>query len=86
MYGDARQHLAAVVRETRRGKAMEKPIQLNDAEVASVAGGLLPGISVRIRNSFNDNFASFANNSNNNSFNDSFNTILSGNTVTFPVV
>ncbi len=65
---------------------MEKPIQLNDAEVASVAGGLLPGISVRIRNSFNDNFASFANNSNNNSFNDSFNTILSGNTVTFPVV
>jgi hypothetical protein len=61
---------------------MEHPIQLNDTEVAAVAGGLLPSIWVRVTNSLNGNFASFANNSNNNSFNRSFNEILSGNTIT----
>jgi hypothetical protein len=64
---------------------MEHPIQLNDTELAAVAGGVngpsMPSISVRVRNSLNNNFASFANNSNNNSFNGSFNTILSGNTI-----
>ena len=56
---------------------MNTPIDLNDDEVAAVAGGLL-----NFTNSLNDNLASFAVNSNNNSFNRSFNTILSNNHIT----
>jgi len=56
---------------------MEKPIQLNDDELAAVAGGFL-----NFTNSLNNNLASFALNSNNNAFNRSFNTILSNNTIT----
>ena len=62
---------------------MNTPIDLNDDEVAAVAGGLiLPVVPlVSITNSVNNNLASFAVNSNNNSFNHSFNTILSNNTI-----
>jgi len=67
---------------------MEKPIELNDDEIAAVGGGLsviiinmfnggLRGRWARFNGSLNNNFASFAVNSNNNSFNNSFNTILS---------
>ena len=56
---------------------MNTPIDLNDDEVAAVAGGFL-----NFTNSLNDNLASFAVNSNNNSFNRSFNTILSNNQIT----
>jgi len=56
---------------------MNTPIDLNDDEVAAVAGGFL-----NFTNSLNDNLASFAVNSNNNSFNQSFNTILSNNQIT----
>jgi hypothetical protein len=75
---------------------MEKPIELNDDEIAAVGGGLSVTISNIIINMFsgglrgnramfngslNNNFASFAVNSNNNSFNNSFNTILSFTTI-----
>ena len=56
---------------------MEQPIQLNDDELAAVAGGFF-----NFTNSLNNNHASFALNSNNNAFNQSFNTILSNNTIT----
>ncbi len=56
---------------------MEQPIQLNDDELAAVAGGFF-----NFTNSLNNNLASFALNSNNNAFNQSFNTILSNNTIT----
>jgi len=75
-----------------RGKAMEKPIELNDDEIAAVGGGSAtniiihmnsphPGHRANFNDSLNNNFASFAVNSNNNSFNNSFNTILSFNII-----
>jgi hypothetical protein len=75
---------------------MEKPVELNDDEIAAVGGGCHGTISNIIMNwfnggrhrhwasfygSLNNNFASFAVNSNNNSFNNSFNTILSFNII-----
>ena len=56
---------------------MEKPIQLNDDEVAAVAGGFLNFVD-----SFVNNLGSFAVNSNNNGWNGSFNTILSNWSIT----
>ena len=56
---------------------MEKPIELHDDELAAVAGGW----NFNFTDSFSNNLASFAYNSNNNAFNHSFNSILSGNTI-----
>jgi hypothetical protein len=77
------------------GDTMEKPMELNDDEIAAVGGGRsvisniilsmfnggLRGNRASFNGSLNNNFASFAVNSNNNSFNNSFNTILSFNII-----